>query len=74
MRWKLVERVAWSFTRDFYRVRLGIPPDDLPRFVCNSLRLSIRGRELERAARQPVNRMVWMRVHRTFIARLLADI
>ena len=52
--------MAWSFTRDFYCVRLGIPPDDLPRFGCYRFCFSIRRRELERAARQPVNRMVRM--------------
>jgi hypothetical protein len=46
----------------------------LPRFGCNRLRLSIRRRELERASRQPVNRMMGMRVPRTFIAWLLANV
>ena len=69
-----IERVAWSFTNDFHRVRLGIAPNCLPRFGCNRLRFSIRRRELERASRQPVNRMMGMRMHRAFIAGLLADV
>lgn len=69
-----IERVACRFTDDFYRVRFGIAPDHLTRFGCNRFRFSIRGRELERAARQPINRMVGMRVHRAFIAGLLADV
>ena len=69
-----IERVAWSFTNDFHNVRLGIAPNRLPRFGCNGLRFSIRRSELECASRQPVNRMVGMRVYRAFIAGLLADV
>jgi len=66
--------VVFSFTDVFHRVRLRVVPDHLARFGCNRLRFSIRGREPDRRARHWINDMVGMRVRRTFVAWLLADI